>query len=251
MPRYGLIGGTGINLLEYMANARHETVDTRRGPARLVHGELDRVPVVYLPRHGLDHSAAPHEINYAANLLALQKVGVDAILSTAACGSLNNGYLPGDIVLLSDVIDLTRQRSLTIREPGAPPSHTDMSLVFSPRMRAAFMEASDTVGTRVHDIGVYICVDGPRYETPAEIRMMRQMGADLVGMTLVPEVFFAAELQIPYASVAVVTNLAAGMSPAPIRDTEIHDIMRIRQKQLVELISITLQLAMRDLNADD
>lgn len=236
-----LIGGTGMSALPGFTVEQKRILCTRHGEATVIEGRLNGIPIVFLPRHGEGHTVPPHRINYRANMLALRQCGVTRIIATAAVGSLNPAMKPGDFVLISDFIDFTRDRPLTTFDRPGEVVHTDFTHAYCPEIRHVLERAADTLSVPVHFGGTYLCADGPRYETPAEIRMFAQWGADVVGMTGVPEVVFAHELRLCYASVAIVTNWAAGISPSRLSHEEVVAMMAERRPVLLEWISRALR----------
>ena len=232
-----LIGGTGMGDLPGFEVQRKRVVNTRHGEATVLEGQLGDTPLIFLPRHGEGHTLPPHRINYRANMLALHQCGVKRIIATAAVGSLNQAMKPGDFVLVSDFIDFTRERPLTIFDRPGEVVHTDFTRPYCPDLRHTLERTAEALQVPLHFGGTYLCADGPRYETPAEIRMFAQWGADVVGMTGVPEVVFAHELRMCYASVAVVTNWAAGISLSRLSHAEVVEIMSSRRPLLLEWLS--------------
>lgn len=238
-----IIGGTGMGELPGFTLEQKRMLNTRYGEATLWQGRIGEVEFVFLPRHGEGHTLPPHRINYRANMLALKQYGVQRILATAAVGSLNPVMKPGDFVIVSDFIDFTRERPLTIFDRPGEVIHTDFTHAYCPDLRHLLEHVAETLQIPVHFSGTYLCADGPRYETPAEIRMFAQWGADIVGMTGVPEVVFAHELGMCYASVAIVTNWAAGISPSRLSHEEVVAMMRERRPVLLDWLSRVLQRA--------
>lgn len=232
-----LIGGTGMSHLPGFTVERKRSVDTRFGEATIIEGQLNGVPLIFLPRHGEGHTLPPHRINYRANMLALQECGVTRIIATAAVGSLNQAMKPGDFVLVSDFIDFTRERPLTIFDHPGEVVHRDFTYAYCPEIRHVLERTAEPLQTPVHFGGVYLCAEGPRYETPAEIRMFARWGADVVGMTGVPEVVFAHELGVCYAAVAIVTNWAAGTSPSRLSHDEVTTMMAEKRPLLLQWLS--------------
>lgn len=172
--------------------------------------------VAYIPRYNDDLTLASHRINYRANLWALRKLGVRQIISQNAIGSTRESLPPGAIAVPHDFIDLTRQRPASMFDDDHVWVRIDMTEPFCPVLRAVLLEAGREAAVPLADRAVFACVEGPRFETPAEIRMLANLGADLVGTPLVPEVIFARELQMCFASISAVINYAAGLSPAVV-----------------------------------
>lgn len=232
-----LVGGTGMSELPDFTVDRKRVLCNRYGEATVLEGHLGDIPLIFLPRHGEAHTLPPHRINYRANMLALQQCGVTRIIATAAVGSLNRAMKPGDFVLISDFIDFTRERPLTIFDRPGEVVHTDFTHAYCPELRHVLERTAESLNVPVHFGGTYLCADGPRYETPAEIRMFAHWGADVVGMTGVPEVVFARELRMCYATVATVTNWAAGISPSRLSHEEVVAIMASQRPLLLQWLS--------------
>lgn len=223
--QYAIIGGTGVYDAELLSHRAEHVIHTPYGDAKCVIGSHEGRSVAFMPRHGKGHSAPPHEINYRANIAALKQLGVREIFATAAVGSLKLSLAPGSLVILDQFLDFTKARPLTFFEGGAPVAHVDMTTPYCPRLRGALRDAAAQLSQPVATEGVYVCTEGPRFETPAEIRMFAQLGGDVVGMTSVPEVVLAREAGICYASVAMVTNHGAGLAGAPLTHGEVLDEM--------------------------
>jgi len=184
--------------------------------------DLDpHVPIVL--RHGFEHRTPPHLVNYRAIVAGLWGMGVERILALGAVGSLRSSLRPGDMVIPDQVLDLTRQRVQTfVEELGASGQHIDVTDPFCPELRKVALTSAAQLEIALHPRAVYVCVEGPRYETAAEIRMFKMLGGDLVGMTCAPEVFLAREKGMCYMHISLVTNMAAGIQPTRIihRDLE-------------------------------
>lgn len=187
-------------------------VETSYGEALLYREKENNQDLYFLPRHGVNHTIPPHKINYRANLKALESLGVTAVLAAYAVGSINPQVPPLSVVVIDDLIDFTSGRASTFFEGGqAGIKHVDMSHPFHPGLREILIAKAESGPLEIVDGGVYIAVDGPRLETPAEIRAFKQWGADVVGMTAVPECVLARELAIDFAAAAFSVNWAAGM----------------------------------------
>lgn len=171
---------------------------------KLLCGNIQGAEVVLLARHSKGHSISPTKVPFQANIWALKQVGCTHILATTACGSLQEGFMPGDLVFIDQFIDWTKLRKLTFFEDEVV--HTAMAEPFDSALRKALIDIAKKLGFRHHEKGTMITIEGPRFSTKAESRMFRLMGADLVNMSTVPEVSLANELQIAYQSIAMVTD---------------------------------------------
>lgn len=209
-----IIGGSGLAKLAELRLERREVVRTPYGDpsCALSFGRIEGAEVVFLARHGYGHTIAPHQINYRANMWALQHVGATAVISVATVGGIRTGFGPGVLVLPDQIIDYTTGRASTFFEgPDNPVTHVDFTQPYSDDLRLRLARAAQAAGEAVETGGCYGCTQGPRLETAAEIRRMAGDGCDLVGMTGMPEAVLARELSLPYATLAVVANHAAGI----------------------------------------
>lgn len=223
-----VIGGTGFG--EAFRLDAPQAIETPYGPAQLARG----ADFVFLARHGAKHSVPPHRIAHRANIAALQSLGVTRVFATAAVGSLRLALAPGDFVVVDDFLDLTKGEVVTFFDAPGNVRHTDMSRPYDPALRAVLLEtAGDTPNATVHPRGTYVCLSGPRYETPAEIRLLASWGGDVVGMTSAPEAILCREAGIAYAAVAIVTNFGCGLTgddAAPLSHADVEAQMaRSRQ----------------------
>jgi 5'-methylthioadenosine phosphorylase len=207
--RIGIIGGTGITA--FITDGEPIRIGTPFGPSPLITiGDFGGKEVACLPRHGEKHTVPPHKINYQANVWALHNLGVERILGTNAVGAINIKYQEGDLVIPSDFIDFTKSRAQTFFN-DAPVTHIDVSTPYCPELSDLLRGAAQKHNAVIWDNAVYLCTEGPRYETPAEIRMFRRLGCDIAGMTAIPELILARELEMCYSSLCFVTNMAAGL----------------------------------------
>lgn len=200
----------------------------------LYEGTLAGNPVFLLPRHGRGHKLPPHRIPHALHVRLLKEHGVQAVLSTSAVGSLRPDWQAGTLVVLSDFLDFTRTVNTLFDSEVV---HTDFSQPFSPLLREALLHSAQAHSIPVQTEGVYVCAPGPRYETPAEIRMFRMLGGDVIGMTVAPEAILCREAGIHYASVSVVTNLGTGLSAEPLAHEEVAEVMRNATETLSKLFA--------------
>lgn len=203
-----IIGGSGLESL--FGSAEQVRVGTPYGLAPPISiGEIEGETVAFLPRHGLHHAVPPHMVNYRAIVYALHELDVEQIVATNAVGAINPKLKAGDFVVPHDFIDFTKLRRVTFYDEK-PVTHIDFSQPYCPDIRSVLIRAAKKHHIRVAVRAVLVCTEGPRYETPAEIKMFRGLGCDVVGMTGSPEATLARELEMCYASICFVTNMAAG-----------------------------------------
>ena len=240
--KIAIIGGTGICDPSLLTNVRDELLRTPYGAARFFAGSWDDQEVVFLPRHGSTkarqdkkHYIPPHKINYRANIWALKKLKIERVIGTSATGSLNLEMKPGSIALLTQFVDFTKSRPATFYEEGAV-CHVDMTEPYCPEIRNALWVSTQEETDLCFPSATYICTEGPRFETPAEIKAYKMLGGDLVGMTNVPEVVLARELEICYASIAIVTNFAAGIAEEKLTATEVEDMIKNMMPKLTSIL---------------
>ena len=208
-----IIGGSGLTQLANLEVTHREVMRTPYGDpsGAVTFGQLGGQPVAFLARHGYGHTIPPHEVNYRANLWALHKIGASGVVSVASVGSIRADLKPGDIVIPHQLIDYTWGRKSTYHEGcGVAVRHVDFTDPYDPALRQQLIEAAARAGMTVSDAAVYAVTQGPRLETAAEIDRFERDGADLVGMTAMPEAVLARELGLPYAAINLVANYAAG-----------------------------------------
>lgn len=206
-----IITGTGIYEIPGFDLEKKE-VDTPYGVALVNIARKGDLELIYLARHGLDHSTPPHNINYRANMKALEILGVKRVIATYAVGSISRDIPPMGMAVLTDFLDFTNGRPLTFFEGGKTGlAHIDLNEPYCPVLRNKMLAMAAEVGLDLHPEAVYACTNGPRLETPAEIRMYDKLGGDVIGMTGVPEVVLARELNMHFAGVAYSINWAAGL----------------------------------------
>ena len=269
-----ILGGTGLNWQSDsspLQNARDEIVETRWGRALVTRAEFAGRETLFLQRHAAPpHDAStrdlpnanaakeasetstenvaastretesnrrvpPHRVNYRANIAALKKLGATAIFASMAVGSLRREWPPGTLISLDDFLDFTGARDKTFFDDA--PVHIDCTQPHCERLRALLQNAAAQLSLDLIDGGVYACADGPRFESAAEIRAYRTLGADVVGMTGVPEIVLAREANISYCGLAIVTNFAAGVLPQPLTQAEVLDAMREALPRVAQLFS--------------
>jgi 5'-methylthioadenosine phosphorylase len=236
-----IIGGTGVYALPG-AEERERAIATPYGDAAVTEVLLsDGGTLVFAARHGKGHAVPPHRLPARALIWGLKEIGVTALLATSAVGSLHAEIPPGSLALLGDFMDFTKARPTTFHDgPGVV--HQNVSDAYCPTLRAALRRSAERQGIALaaRDV-VYVCTEGPRFETPAEIRAYGMLGGDVVGMTQVPEAVLAAELGICYAAVALVTNLAAGVQGARPSHEEVLELMASQGRTLSSLLLGTVQ----------
>jgi 5'-methylthioadenosine phosphorylase len=210
MPKIGIIGGSGLDNPDILSNAQDKTVTTPYGfpSSPLKCGEIAGVPVVLIGRHGRQHTIPPTQVNYRANISALQEEGCTHILATTAVGSLREEIERGDMVIIDQFIDFTKQRAMTFLEEFAPntPAHTPMADPFDSTLRSAFISVCTDLGISFHKRGTVVTIEGPRFSTRAESHMFRAWGADIINMSVATEAILANEAGIPYGAVAMTTD---------------------------------------------
>lgn len=227
MPELGIIAGSGIQEMGCEDILETRKIETPYGKPsdhyRIC--KMSGTKVVFLPRHGVPHRIPPHKINYRANLWGFKELGVREIISINAVGGINEGLMPGDIVVPDQIIDMTHGRENTFFD-GDEVVHVDLTEPFCNRLRDQIFYAGERGGIPLVRSGTYVCTNGPRLETGAEIRYFSVIGADIVGMTVMPEAALAREIEICFASISVITNYAAGISKGKLTTTEVIDTMR-------------------------
>ena len=238
----GIIAGTGYYDLPGLMGRDERVVETQYGEAAVLTGMWHGQQIAFVTRHGGDHSIAPGAINYRANVRALADLGAEAVFAVNVVGSMLAEYGPGTFVLVDDFIEFTTGRDCTFHDQPGEVKHTDMTGVYDPDLRALMTQAAALEGVQLGKGATYVCTNGPRFETPAEIRMYALMGAGVVGMTGYPEVALAREAGIPYASVAVVSNVAAGMFNGAISHDKIWDMLETTKEPLMRLLGRAVQL---------
>lgn len=219
-------------------------IDTPYGKSpEILIGTVAGKKVASLPRHGVGHAFPPHKVNYRANIWALKTLGVERIIGNTAVGSLNENMKPGDFVILSNFIDFVSDgRPKTFYDGGdSGVAHIDCTEPYCPEIRSALIDAAKHLKIPYHEKGVYICTSGPRFETAAEIKMFKQFGGDVVGMTQVPEVVLARELEMCYSAFSIVTNFAAGISPLRLTHNEVVELMRDKLEDIKKLYVETIK----------
>lgn len=206
-PMIGVIGGSGVYDIAGLEGASWVKVKTPWGSPsdEVLLGRLGGIPMAFLPRHGRGHVQTPSSINYRANIDALKRLGCTDVVAVSAVGSLREDYAPGDFVLVDQYIDRTVAREASFFGPGCV-AHVSLAHPTCARLGAACMHAASAAGVRIHPRATYLAMEGPQFSTQAESRLYRQWGADVIGMTGMPEAKLAREAELCYASIAMVTD---------------------------------------------
>jgi 5'-methylthioadenosine phosphorylase len=207
MMRVGIIGGSGLYGMEGLQILRELNLETPFGSPSdtLSVGELDGAQLVFLPRHGRGHVLAPNEVPYRANVFALKSLGVEWLISVSAVGSLSERLHPGAVVLPDQYIDRTADRPRTFFGQGIV-AHVSLADPTCPRLRSALTQATAAAGLTAQNGGTYVCIEGPAFSTRAESNLFRSWGAEVIGMTSMPEARLAREAEMHYATMALVTD---------------------------------------------
>jgi 5'-methylthioinosine phosphorylase len=239
-----VIGGSGLSRLGSLEVTERRAARTPYGEpsGALLFGTVAGKPIVFLARHGYGHTIAPHEVNYRANIWALREAGATRIISAASVGGIRVDFGPGTLVVPHQLLDYTWGRACTFFEgPEQPVTHVDFTHPYTESVRKALLQAGLDCNERLIDGGVYATTQGPRLETAAEINRLERDGADLVGMTAMPEAVLARELGLEYGAIAVVVNYAAGRgtSAGGIDVIEIETVLQhamVRVRRVIEAL---------------
>ena len=205
--KIGVIGGSGIYDIEGITETRKQKISTPFGDPSdtIVIGNLEGIPVAFLPRHGRGHFIMPSELNSRANIYALKSLGVEQIISISACGSLKEELKPRDIVIPDQLFDRTRQRPYTFFGEGIV-AHIGFANPYCPELSQTLYQAAKDLRFSVHLGGTYVCIEGPQFSTKAESKVFRSLGFSIIGMTNLPEAKLAREAEICYATLGLVTD---------------------------------------------
>ena len=226
----GIIGGSGVYEITHKADSCvNKTVKTDYGEVEVSILDIFSKKVAFIPRHASGHSIPPHKINFRANIDALKSVGVTQIIATNSVGSMNEEMPPGSFVIPDDFLDFSQNRAKTFYEDKVV--HIDVTEAYCPTLRDILAESGDVILG-----GTYVCTEGPRFETPAEIKMFKMLGGDLVGMTGLPEVTLAREREMCYNSICIVSNYASGISEQELTIDEVFEMVSQKEADLLELI---------------
>ena len=219
LVRLGLIGGSGFESLFSGTSTGVKTYYGNVSPIFI--SKIGHHEIVFISRHGTEHEVPPHKVNYRGIIAGLAALNVERVIATNAVGAINTTYSPGDIVIPSDILDLSFREGTFFN--STPVRHVDMTHPYCGELRELLICSARSHGCRAWTEAIMVCTQGPRFETSAEIRMLRIIGGDIVGMTGAPEVFLAREAGLCYASLSFISNMAAGIQE------------RISQEEVVEI----------------
>jgi 5'-methylthioadenosine phosphorylase len=237
-----VIGGSGLYDFDCFTDVEEIAVETPFGPPsdRIVRGRLGETTLLFLPRHGRGHRLAPHEIPFRANVCALKKLGATHLVSVSAVGSMKEEIAPGDFVVVDQLIDLTRRRVSTFFDEGIV-AHVGFADPVCHLLSDAVAQASERAGARVHQDGVYVCIEGPQFSTRAESNLYRSWGVSVIGMTALPEAKLAREAELPYALLALATDYDCWHETE--EDVSVEAVVAIMKKNVTTARSAIVELS--------
>ncbi len=248
--KIGIIGGTGVYQLPGVTDLEVIKVETEYGDVNINTGMLGVKRVAFLTRHGENHTIAPGQINFRANIRAMQKLGVKQIFATSCSGSLNPDFPAGTFVMLEQFLEFTKNRAASFFYSDGTGdnriAHVDVTNPYCDRLNDIVVRAGKEIGIDVKKGATYVCQEGPRYESAAEIRMFRMMGGDLVGHTQYPEVVLAREAEICYSSIGLVANMAAGIEEEHVSSVALNKIMEGMFENVQKLLAKAVELTDED-----
>jgi 5'-methylthioadenosine phosphorylase len=236
----GIIGGTGLYDPALLKNIQEVEVNTPYGSpsAPFILGELGGRKVAFLARHGLKHTVRPTDVNSRANIFAFKKLGVQRVLAVSTVGSLKEEYKPGDLAFLDQFIDRTTRREQSFYTADKV-CHISVAEPMCPETRKTCITAAKTLKIDAHPKATYVCIEGPRFSTKAESNLFRQWGADVVGMTLVPECVLAREAELCYASISAITDYDSWREH-PVSTDEVVATMRANAEKVKRILTETV-----------
>lgn len=230
--KFAIIGGTNIEALPIPY--REQAVSTPYGDVVVFRAELDGVEFLFLSRHGVLYSFDPGQINYRANIYALHCLGVTDVVGITSVGTCDYTHKLGSLCLLSDFLDFTEARPASFEREHRLSLHTGMEEVFSTTLNDKLESIILNRGMRYAGRVIYACTEGPRFETAAEVRMLRMLGAQTIGMTIVPEAPLARDLDMRYAAIGIIANYCTGMT-GEVTDFGIDEVMAEHRDAVFEL----------------
>lgn len=228
MTTLAIIGGSGLSQLQGFTAHSSTRCETPFGScsADLASGELDGKAVLFLPRHGHPHSIPPHKINYRANIWALKEAGASGVIAVNVVGGISDAMEAGVICIPDQIVDYSYGREHSYSDSAdVPLQHVDFSEPYDRQLRQYLLRVAKRLDIHCLDAATMAVTQGPRLESAAEIRRLERDGCDIVGMTAMPEAGLARELELPYASIGLVVNRAAGKEDKPITMDDINRAM--------------------------
>ena len=236
----GIFGGTGIYDSGLLENPQEIDIDTPYGKPsdNITVGMFNGRKIAFLPRHGKKHTIPPHMINFKANIWAFKELGITRIIAPSAVGSLKEEFEPGHFALPTQFLDFTKSRDVSFSKDGRV-IHISVAEPFCPELQSSILQVTENQDMKIHKDCTYVCIEGPRFSTKAESKFYRTTGAEIIGMTLVPECQLAREAQICYASISTVTDYDV-WAEKPVTAKEVIEILSKNvertKKVLTELI---------------
>ena len=236
----GIFGGTGIYDSGLLEDSKEITIDTPYGKTSesITIGEFNGRKVAFMPRHGKKHTIPPHMINYRANIWAFKELGVKRIIAPSAVGSLKENLKPGDFVLPAQFLDFTKSRETSFSEDGRV-IHISVADPFCPELQKSVINSAENQDIMLHQNCTYVCIEGPRFSTKAESKFFKSTGADIIGMTLVPECQLAREAQICYISISTVTDYDV-WAEKPVTAKEVLETLSKNVEKTKKLLTVLI-----------
>ncbi len=234
----GIIGGSGLYDPSFLEDQREIKAYTPYGAPsdNLILGTMFGRSVAFLSRHGRGHRIPPHKVNYRANIWAMQQLGVKRLIGVSAVGSLNMGMKPGELVVPDQFIDMTKGKREYTFFDGPVVAHVSMADPFCDNLRNAVIKEAHALGIGIHEKGTYLCIEGPRFSTRAESKIWHDVfKADIIGMTLVPEVNLACEAEICYATIGMITDYDV-FAEIPVNAEEVEKVMNENVENVKKLL---------------
>ena len=236
----GIFGGTGIYDSGLLEDSKEITIDTPYGKTSesITIGEFNGRKVAFMPRHGKKHTIPPHMINYRANIWAFKELGVKRIIAPSAVGSLKEDLKPGDFVLPGQFLDFTKSRETSFSEDGRV-IHISVADPFCPELQKSVINSTENQDITLHKDCTYVCIEGPRFSTKAESKFFKSTGADIIGMTLVPECQLSREAQICYVSISTVTDYDV-WAEKPVTAKEVLETLSKNVEKTKKILTILI-----------
>jgi len=236
----GIFGGTGIYDSGLLNDSKEITIDTPYGKTSdsITIGEFNGRKIAFMPRHGKKHTIPPHLINFRANIWAFKELGVKRIIAPSAVGSLKEEFQPGHFALPSQFIDFTKSRKGTFSENGKV-IHISVADPFCPELQNVVLDVAKNQEIQIHKDCTYVCIEGPRFSTKAESKFFRTTGADIIGMTLVPECQLAREAQICYVSISTITDYDV-WAEKPVTAKEVMETLAKNVEMTKKLLTLVI-----------